>query len=159
MDVYGLSPFHKHYSKQNVKPNAKTSKYSPGLLLKHIFPKLFESLFQVPLRKTRREKLIITLLICRTYTVQFFGSSYALERKRDVAERPSTRCISPGNAHSLWKWCISHRSYDITVGAKGHCHCQCCRVPHTPHSVLENLSRRLQWWMRTWPRLWVLFGN
>lgn len=86
MDVYGLSVFHKYYNKQNVKPNAKTSKYSPGLLLKHTFPKLFESLFQVPLRKTEREKLIIALLISRTYS--FVGSSYALERKSDVAERP-----------------------------------------------------------------------
>lgn len=55
MDVYGLSLFHKHYSKQNVKPNTKTSKYNPGVLLKNTFPKPFESLFQVPLRKAQRE--------------------------------------------------------------------------------------------------------
>lgn len=85
MDVYGLSLFQKHYSKQNVKPNAKTSKYSPGLLLKHTFPKLFESLFQVPLRKTERERKTHHCFANMQDLYSFVVSSYALERKRNVA--------------------------------------------------------------------------
>lgn len=41
------------------------------LLLKHTFPKLFESLIQVPLRRIQRRKLIIASLLCTTYTMQF----------------------------------------------------------------------------------------
>lgn len=65
-----------------AKPNAKPSKYGPGLLLKYMFPKLFEWL-QSSLEKDM-EKLIIASLMCRTCTVQFWCALLMSSREKGM---------------------------------------------------------------------------
>lgn len=87
-----------------------------GVIKKHIPKALWITLPGSLEKGTERNSLLF-----RYYSGQvwhsFVGSSYALERKRDVAERPSARCISPGNVHSLWEGCISHSSLSRCRGA------------------------------------------
>lgn len=123
-----------------AKPNAKPSKYSPGLLLKYTFPKLFEWL-QSSLEKDM-EKLIIASLMCRTCRVQFWCALLMSSREKGMWLKDLQLDVAPQEMLTASKRCFSHRNFNVSVGAKGHCHCQCCRVPSTlPLEILcEDFS-------------------
>lgn len=99
-----------------AKPNAKPSKYGPGLL-KHMLPKLFEWL-QSSLEKDM-EKLIIASLMCRTCTVQFWCALLMSSREKGMWLRDLQLDVAPQEMLTASKRCVSHRNFNVPVGARG----------------------------------------
>lgn len=103
-----------------AKANAKPSKYGPGLLLKYTFPKLFEWL-QSSLEKDT-EKLIIALVMCMTCTVLFWCALLISSREKGMWLRDLQLVVVPQEILTASKICFSHRSFNVPVSTKEHCH-------------------------------------